>query len=59
MDEDWPDFEAALRAACAKIDGLTAALNIIASGMQGDRVLADWEMSNIAAAAVAKSRQEG
>lgn len=33
---------------------LVAALNIIASGFKGDKVLAEWEMSNIAAAAVAK-----
>lgn len=37
-----------------RIASLEAALNIIASGFKGDKVLADWEMSNIAAAAVAK-----
>ena len=36
----------------ARIMDLERALNIIASGFKGDKVLAEWEMSNIAAAAV-------
>ena len=35
-----------------RIAELEAALNIIASGFKGDKVLAEWEMSGIAAAAV-------
>jgi hypothetical protein len=38
----------------ARVAQLEAVLNIIASGFKGDKVLAEWEMSNIAAAAVAK-----
>jgi hypothetical protein len=52
----WRQFEAPpiQHEAADRIEKLEAALNIIASGMRGDKVLADWEMSNIAAAAVAK-----
>ncbi len=32
----------------ARIEKLEVALNIISSGMKGDKVLADWELSNIA-----------
>lgn len=37
---------------CIRIRKLEAALNIIASGMHGDRILQDWELSNIALQAV-------
>ena len=61
-DKKWRahDLVAALRfhkhelthQAADRIEQLEAALNIIASGFKGDKVLAEWEMSNIAAAAV-------
>lgn len=40
------------RTAADRIRKLERALKIIASGMEGDRVLSDWELSNIAARAV-------
>ena len=51
----WRQFQAPpiQHEAAARIEKLEAALNIIASGFQGDRILAEWEMSNIAAKAVA------
>lgn len=56
---EWPhatvDYVAALEERIAELE---AALNIVASGMRGDRVLADWEMSDIAAHAVGRVKRD-
>lgn len=46
--------------ACARsrIAELEAALKMIASGMQGDRFLADWELSDIASKALTPKRDQ-
>ena len=42
----------------ARIAELEAALKLIASGMQGDRFLADWELSDIANKALTPKRDQ-
>lgn len=53
-----PDVAGYLDEKADRIAELEAALKLIASGMKGDRFLADWELSDIANKALTPKRDK-